>query len=217
MPKIKTKTKADPTSLPPSHKVMEGHRRLRGARKIYCYVDETGQDTKGRIFIVAVVVVSNDRDELTKLLNEIEIETGKLATKWSKSKKKHQIAYLEKIFNNKKFQKIAYYSLVKNTRAYRDTTIVTVASAVNMAKTEENYEASVFIDGLKRQEVHIVSVALRRIGVKIDKVRGITDESHSMIRLADAIAGLARRKYQKVDYAKKLYNLGIKKGVLQRL
>jgi hypothetical protein len=32
--------------------------------KLYCYVDETGQDTLGKFFIVAIVVAGNQRDEL---------------------------------------------------------------------------------------------------------------------------------------------------------
>jgi hypothetical protein len=33
-------------------------------QKFYCYVDETGQDTMGELFIVSVVVSSSQRDEL---------------------------------------------------------------------------------------------------------------------------------------------------------
>lgn len=52
------------------------------AKKLYCYVDETGQDTKGEIFVVSVIVAQKDRDEIMELLETIEQETGKKATKW---------------------------------------------------------------------------------------------------------------------------------------
>jgi hypothetical protein len=32
--------------------------------KLYAYVDETGQDTKGTLFLLAVVVVGDERDAL---------------------------------------------------------------------------------------------------------------------------------------------------------
>ena len=35
-------------------------------KKIYCYVDETGQDTKGKLFIVSIVVVGKDKDLFQK-------------------------------------------------------------------------------------------------------------------------------------------------------
>jgi hypothetical protein len=39
--------------------------------KFYCYVDETGQDTFGELFIVSVVVSAADRDSLVSTLEEI--------------------------------------------------------------------------------------------------------------------------------------------------
>lgn len=36
-------------------------------QKLYCYVDENGQDTKGDIFIVSIVVTGKERDELLVL------------------------------------------------------------------------------------------------------------------------------------------------------
>ena len=46
-------------------------------QKIYCYVDETGQDTLGELFIVSVVVNSADRDALVAVLEKIERTSGK--------------------------------------------------------------------------------------------------------------------------------------------
>jgi len=47
-------------------------------QKLYCYVDETGQDTKGELFIVSVVVVGWDRDALAEQLEMIERETQRV-------------------------------------------------------------------------------------------------------------------------------------------
>lgn len=32
-------------------------------QKLYCYVDETGQDTEGQIFVVSIVLTGKERDE----------------------------------------------------------------------------------------------------------------------------------------------------------
>jgi hypothetical protein len=42
--------------------------------KLYCYVDETGQDTGGRLFIVAVILTSDQRDELRSILQRAEMK-----------------------------------------------------------------------------------------------------------------------------------------------
>ena len=41
-------------------------------QKLYCYVDETGQDTKGAMFLVVVVITAEDPDALRTALERIE-------------------------------------------------------------------------------------------------------------------------------------------------
>ncbi len=41
-------------------------------KKLYCYVDESGQDTKGDIFVVSVVVTDDNRDEIVKMAKRNE-------------------------------------------------------------------------------------------------------------------------------------------------
>jgi hypothetical protein len=40
--------------------------------KLYCYVDETGQDTRGDLYIVSVVVADDERDRSIELCEAIE-------------------------------------------------------------------------------------------------------------------------------------------------
>lgn len=64
-------------------------------RKLYCYVDESGQDTEGRIFVVAVVVVS-DKEALLQLCEQFERESGKGKFKWGKAENTARLAYLNR-------------------------------------------------------------------------------------------------------------------------
>ena len=66
-----------------------------GKQKLYAYVDESGQDTKGGIFVVSIVVLENERDAVRERLEEIEQRTGKGAVKWHKSKHEFRRAYIE--------------------------------------------------------------------------------------------------------------------------
>ena len=50
-------------------------------KKLYCYVDETGQDTYGEKFIVVSIVVSDEREEVLDLLEEAEVKSGKTKRK----------------------------------------------------------------------------------------------------------------------------------------
>jgi len=186
-------------------------------RKLYCYVDETGQDTKGNIFIVSIVITKSNRYEIEKRLKNIEIETGKKKTKWFRSRRDLQSAYIEKVFNEEVLKDSIFYSLTKNSKTYKDTMLVSIATAVNYLDIKRNMKVSVFIDGLRRKEIILVKTGLRRIGLRTEKVRGVKDESNAIIRLADAIAGLVRKKVEGVEFAEKLCRVGTKKGVLRAL
>lgn len=186
-------------------------------QKLYCYVDETGQDTKGRLFIVSVVVAKEDRDKINKFLLQTEAETGKRQRKWKSTPREYKIAYVEAVLNSKLLRNSIFYSLGQESKEYKEITLVTIASAITSAKDEEDYRASIFIDGLAKAEVDTVSVHLRKIGVHTDKVRGVRDESEPLIRLADAISGLVREDYEKVNYAQKLFQLASSKKVLTKV
>lgn len=192
--------------------------QIRGTKdKLYCYVDETGQDTKGKIFIVSIVITQEDREDVVSLLEKLERDTGKKATKWNKSGKAFKIAYIESVFTNKMFKGKIFYSLYNDKTAYKELTVLTVASAINATKTSENYKASIFIDGLYKNEIPRIGASLRKIGVHTEKVRGVRDESNSIIRLADAIAGFVREYVAKEENTEKLYRVGVKNKVLKEV
>jgi hypothetical protein len=47
-------------------------------QKLYCYTDETGQDTKGKLFLVSVVITEKElKDKIEHTLLSIERKTGK--------------------------------------------------------------------------------------------------------------------------------------------
>ena len=186
-------------------------------QKLYCYVDETGQDTAGKLFIVSVVVAQKDREEIDKILEKIEKETGKGKTKWTRSKKEFKIAYLERVLTNKAFRRKIFHSFSKDTRAYRELTLITIASAITNVKEKDDYKASIFIDGLQRTQIFRVGSGLRKIGVQTQKVRGIRDESSAIIRLADTVAGLVREQAEGIGYAKKLYKIGTDNNCLTKV
>lgn len=179
-----------------------------GKQKLYCYVDETGQDTEGELFIVSVVITKQDREEVIKALEKFEKETGKGKTKWIRTKNEFKVAYLERILSSKMFKNKIYYSLSKDTKSYKEMTLITIASAITAAKDQEYYQALVYIDGLSKSEIPKVGSALRKIGIHTEKVRGIKDEDDAVIRLADAISGLIREQYQGISYTKKLCKAG---------
>ncbi len=160
--------------------------------KLYCYVDENGQDTKGDIFIVSVVVTGKERDLLLQRCEEIEQKSGKKKDKWGRSKAKRRLDYIKLILSDKNFKGKLRYSIYHNQVNYDMTTIVGIAKAIHYKEPSE-YATIVYVDGLKKSKRQEYGSELRKLGIPTRKVQGVAkDENNALIRLADAVAGFVR-------------------------
>ncbi|MBI2121059.1 MAG: hypothetical protein HYT94_05560 [Parcubacteria group bacterium] len=90
------------------------------------------------------------------------------------------------------FQKTLFFEEFANSKQYLEMTSYAVAKAI-FKRAEENYTASIFIDGFTKREVEKFEKDLRGLRVKKRKVRSIRKkENDGLIRLADALCGLVR-------------------------
>ncbi len=161
-------------------------------QKLYCYVDETGQDTMGELFIVSVVVTGEFRDRVVMLLEKIEKISKKAKSKWIHSRPSERVAYIEKILRDLLFKHTLYYSFYKETNKYMALTVLTTARVIS--SVPEPNTTAVFIDGLPRPRVQWFGTELRHLCVRTSKVVGVRkEESDPLIRLADACCGFVRQ------------------------
>ena len=92
-------------------------------QKLYCYVDETGKEFGSRKFIVAVVIITGDRDGLFELCEQLEKETGKGKFKWGKAKHEPRMKYINKVFSNREFFVELCYSVFPQIIDFDGSTI----------------------------------------------------------------------------------------------
>lgn len=162
-------------------------------QKLYCYADETGQDAKGELFLVVVVISSKgNRDLIAEGLLTTEKGCQKGLSKWHSTSLQRKIAYLQEVLRVKELRESIYYASFQDTKDYLSLTASTIAQAV-LRKTEgENYQPIIVIDGLNKAEQRRVAEELRRLNIRGGKVRGARFRSDTFIRLADALAGFLR-------------------------
>jgi hypothetical protein len=162
-------------------------------QKLYAYVDETGQDTKGRLFVVSVVITGKNRDKLSETLERIEQDSGKRKRKWTKAGRRERLAYINRLLDYRKlFARCLFSTRFSKPGRYLILEAVATAQAIIHYTGAQPYRASVFVDGLSRTERRPFAKQLRSLGIRVEKVRGLRDEASAFIRLADAIAGLVR-------------------------
>lgn len=186
-------------------------------QKLYCYVDESGQDTEGKPFLVAVVLENIENLEiLEKKLAKIEESTGKKQAKWKKINWKLKSKYLEELLKIKELQNSIFFSIYENTKEYSALTSLTVAKAV-LAKGDKNYTVTVIIDGLNEKERDIVRDQLKKLKIKYNKIRGMKDEQNIFLRLSDAMAGFLREVYEGETDAKLFMQKLKKKEIVEEV
>jgi hypothetical protein len=167
-------------------------------KRLFCYVDETGQDTLGRLFVVAIVVTDDRRPELESMLAEIETTSGKYQRKWMKARDMARREYIAAVAA-KTLPLMIYARQYTNTgtQDYDELELRAAAEALRLYReangiSADDYDAIITIDGLSKTMVFRAGTVFRRLGVRTRKVVGKSDETSTVIRLADAIAGLVR-------------------------
>lgn len=160
-------------------------------QKLYCYLDETGQDTRGDLFLVSAVVNGVERDDAQRILEQIEKESGKNKSKWVRTRDEARQRYLTAVFAQPVFQGHLLYAVYRDTMNYPEHTAQTAKRAIDRF-AEANYKAPIIVDGLEGQQRQSFSNLVRSLGVRYKTICGVRDETDAFIRLADALCGLAR-------------------------
>ncbi len=185
-------------------------------QKLYCYVDETGQDTAGDLFLVSVVIAGQEHERVRRGAEQVEQVSGRGNLKWHKTSFKSRLRYLEALLGNPLFVGTCYFAHYRDTRLYTDMTVLVTAKAI-LHKARVDYKATILVDGLRRNEVRRFATGLRQLNIRVRKVRGTRDESDALIRLADSIAGFIRDAIEGAPYAVDLFQKAVEKGVIQEL
>lgn len=185
-------------------------------QKLYCYVDENGQDTLGNLFIVSVVVTEENRDELLSLCEKLEEVSGKKKDKWGGAKHDKRMRYINHIFADDRFKGLLRYEVFKNTKDYNTATVTAIVSSVKWNKPIGKYTTMVYVDGLSKLKRKEYGARLRHMGLPVRRIKSIArDETNALTRLADSVAGFVRDAIDgKSEEIKELFTRAKKNGVL---
>ena len=185
-------------------------------QKLYCYVDETGQDVGSEFFVVVAVVSDKDQDDLRKKLFGIEKASGTYGRKWHKSSKSRRINYIKLVIEQKICKGEIFFGYYKKPIPYFFPMLETIEQAIKK-KAKRNYSVSVYVDGIDKKKARELTNALRKQNLKIAFVKSRRDESEPLIRLADMWAGCIRGYYFNKQKEKELIKQAKKKKYLREI
>jgi len=165
-------------------------------QKLYCYVDETGQDVKSEFFIVVAVVNDQDQNLLRDSLYKIESLTKIGKRKWHKSVIDNRKNYLNLLIKESICAGDVYFGHYNKPIPYFLPMLETLEKAI-LGKAKESYKAIVYVDGIDIKKANELTNALRVRKIKLELVKSRRDESEPLIRLADRWAGCIRASFLK--------------------
>lgn len=187
-------------------------------QRVDLYVDESGQDTRGRSFYVAVIAIE-DSNKFRQLCESAEEISGKGNIKWGKSDKNKRLVYLRTVIqyaasNNVKL----FYNVFHKTTNYDAATIEGIAKSIRALRPSRS-RVYVHVDGLTKTKRGDYKTRLRKFSCPVRKVSGIRrDENEPLIRLADAVAGASRDLLEHRDSElRDIFALALQQGVLVEL
>lgn len=130
--------------------------------------------------------------------------SGKGLIKWRKTSLSRKQAFFRAVFASPRFAGVLFFAQYRQTKgAYIDLMVYATARAI-LHKATAHYEAIVIVDGLRQTETKRFARGQRSLHIAVEKVRGMKDESSSLIRLADALAGFMRDHLEGQPYAVRL-------------
>lgn len=184
-------------------------------KKLYCYVDETGQDTAGRFFAVGVLVTEAEQEKLRRRLAAIEKQSSKGIIKWHKALHRYRAAYVAAIAHVPELRHALFVAIYRDSKEYLNHIADAIAKVLRHKRGDR---AIVYVDALRDSEQQKLKRQLHP-SVRIPiQVRGIRkDENSAFIRLVDAICGLIRDADEGNAWAKKMVQKLKRKGIVEAL
>jgi hypothetical protein len=183
-------------------------------QKIYCYVDETGQDIGSMFFIVVAVINDKQQEPLRKQLKQFEIKAKTGKRKFSHAQFKRIKEYL-KLTQQLKPIKI-YFICFRKPVIYFIPMLRLLEKAI-LKQAAKNYDTIVYVDGIDKKKSRELTNTLRELGIKLRPVRSARDQSEPFIRLADRWAGCIRKAFEKHKQEKEIFDQAIKNKHLQEI
>lgn len=125
-----------------------------------------------------------------------------------KTIEKARHVYIEALLRNEPSVQIYAKTYHDAAGSFDELEVLAAAQAIALYREEnhigDNYKVTVAIDALSKSLAKRIGRSFRLLGIKIRNVHGERDEASTLIRLADAVAGLVRGAHEGRDLYKTL-------------
>lgn len=186
-------------------------------QKLYCYVDETGQDAGSNFFVVVSIVSAEEQNAVRSQLLAVEESSKVHARKWFNSRSPIKESFLQAVVKERIAAGDVYYRKFKKPLPFFLPILEVAEKAIKDRAGTEPYLALVCVDGIDKKKAQELTGGLRLKGVKLQYVRSARDESEPLIRLADRWAGCIRDALEGKEVSTKILSKAEKDHYIKQL
>ena len=124
----------------------------RTPQKLYAYVDESGQDTLGALFVVATVLTADNQERVRQALERLERASGKGLRKWVKATPRQRLAYMTPVLQLPALHGRLFAAHFTDTTTYVPCILTAITRAVITGAAGQPARATILIDGLQKRD-----------------------------------------------------------------
>lgn len=172
-------------------------------KKIWYYIDESGSVEKGNFGVAIVRIVTDVEQARTKAV--ALAQSVEKSRKWSRCGDLILSKYIPQLLALADFE----FSCVHFETPGEYWIRVVNAIALTLSDRPHDEKAIIILDGLLKDKRDEIIKAIRTANVKIDDLRGATEQSERLLDVPDAIAGFVRDALA----GKKPYDMLLQQGI----
>ena len=158
-------------------------------RLVCLYLDDSGQQSKGRFFVVAGIAIERDRAAISSTLCRVETISRKHLRDWHRTNAERRIAYLTSACSISALQGRVFYKIYANCADTNQMQLRADAVQDAIAIFAHHSRRAIYYEGLTRASRESLEHGLRRCGLKCE-VRNGSFAKVPEVRLVDSLAGM---------------------------
>ncbi len=186
-------------------------------RKLYVFVDESGQDDRSKHFIVVIVIVAKNLADVRAELLEIESTARTNSMKWHKTRHDRRICYLELAYDRKISVGSVYFGCYEKPIPYFFPMLDVLEQAIKNNAGNSKSTATIYVDGIDKEVARKLTNTLRSRGISLRLVQSRREKSEPLIRLADMWAGCIRGALLNGKESERIFKKAKKSGYLREI
>jgi hypothetical protein len=167
-------------------------------RLVCLYIDDTGQQSHGRFFVVAGLAIADNHAAISRELERVEVLRGKRLRDWHHTTPERRVAYLTKALTIGLLHGGVFYKIFRDAPSTQHPRLRSDSVQAAIGAFARTNRRAIHYEGLTRTTRESLRCELRRRGLRCD-VRNGELRRFPELRLADSLSAMIAKVHFSTD------------------